>query len=95
MDEVLEVIKVVDKDEVGWIIERWTDYTVLIYNDAPWLVPDASVDTLVLEETDFESYCKLREIVRASTTYEIWNKINLAASMIERMIMEAPQQEGN
>lgn len=93
--EVLEVIDQRDLDGINWRIERWPKYTLLSFYDNFNLIPNANISSIILEETDFEAYYKLRDIIKISTTLQIWNKINLAASVVEQMILEAdPRREG-
>ena len=89
-NEVIEEIEQLDSNQRAWKIERYIDYTMLIYEDNLNFIPDAAVTSIILEETDFESYCKLREIIKKSTTLQIWNKINEAITIINDMILETP-----
>jgi hypothetical protein len=94
-NEVLEEIEQLDSQGVNWKIERWPDYTILMFNDDDELIPDPVIDSIILEETDFESYYKLRDIIKNSTTLQIWNKINLAASVLNEMLLSTTPESDN
>lgn len=91
--EVLEEIDQKDLDGTTWRIERWPDYTMVVFNDYPNLIPNPNIDSIALDETDFESYCKLRKIIQNSSTLQIWNKINHIASVVQKMILESPTEQ--